>query len=197
MSILSVNSKIDTYYDSLKKWKPELAMLREMLLRFNLHETMKWGKPCYMYQEHNLIMVLPLKNYCALLFLKGAYITKYSELFSNPEDSTSLERQLKFISIEQIEDNQSKIESIIAQAVEIEKSMVKISDKEPYSSKIPMELDEEFFANPELKNAFYNLSPSKQKSYILYFSLETTPESRRNKIRQNIPNIIIGKSPLD
>jgi len=186
-----MNPKVDVYLRNAKKWRKEMEKLRRILLGCQLTEELKWGKPCYMFQTSNVVVILPLKEYCALLFCKGALLKDAHGILVKAGENTQAARQIRFTHLREIVEKEAILKAFIQQATEAEKAGLKVNYKKITEFKIPEELQKKLDEIPALKTAFKALTPGRQRGYLLYFSAakqSKTRESRVEKCRQQILN---------
>ena len=173
------------------RWANELKMLRRIILSCGLAEESKWGSPCYVYNGKNVLMLISMKDYCGISFFKGVLIQDQAELLRTPGPNSQSVRLLKFENSDEIERIHDEIKAYIFEAVEIEKAGLTVEFKvkpEP----IPQELQDVFNQDPVIKMAFENLTPGRQRGYILYFSQAKQSKTRINRIKKCIPMIVSG-----
>ena len=194
MSIM--NPKVDFYFNKAKKWKEELKQLRMIVLDCGLTEELKWGAPCYTLEKHNIVLIHDFKEYCALLFFKGALIKDTYHILVQQTKNVQSARQIRFSNLEEIIKKENKIRSYIKKAMEVEKAGLKVElkkDPGPY----PEEFQNKLSAMPALKAAFEALTPGRQRGYILYFSAPKLSATRVSRVEKSIPNILNGKGLND
>ena len=173
------NPKVDGYLREATKWRKELEKLRKILLGCGLAEEFKWGKPCYMFQESNVVILLPLKAYCALLFCKGALLKDAHGMLVKAGENTQAARQIRFTSLQEIVAKESVLKAIIEQAIEVEKAGLEVVYKKTSDYPVPEELQKKLDELPALKSAFAALTPGRQRGYLLYFSAANNPRPAR------------------
>src|SRR5215813_6284591 len=176
-----MNPKVDGFFKRAKKWRGEFAKLRMTCLDRGLIEELKWGKPCYTYQESNIVLIHGFKDYCALLFFKGALLKDPSGILIQQTENVQAARQIRFTSVREIVEMQPTLRAYIKEAIEVNKAGLEVSYKKTSEFRIPEELQSRLDKSPALKKAFDALTPGRQRGYILYFSAakkSTTRESR-------------------
>jgi uncharacterized protein YdeI (YjbR/CyaY-like superfamily) len=186
-----INPKVDVYLRNAKKWRKELEKLRMIILDCQLTEELKWGKPCYTFEKSNVVILLPLKEYCALLFCKGALLNDAHGILIKPGENTQAARQIRFTNVREIVEMETILKAYIHQAIEVEKAGLEVNYKKITEFVIPEEFQNKLDEIPALKTAFAALTPGRQRGYILYFSApkqSKTRESRVEKCKQQIPN---------
>jgi uncharacterized protein YdeI (YjbR/CyaY-like superfamily) len=196
MATSEMNPKVDGYLEKAKKWREESVKLRTISLGCGLTEELKWGKPCYTLQESNILIIQGFKEYCALMFCKGALLKDPHGLLVKPGESTQAARQIRFTSAQEIGEMKPILKAYIEEAMAAEKAGLKVEFKtnpEP----IPEELQNKWDKTPALKTAFAALTPGRQRAYILYFSAAKQSKTRDFRIEKWIPQILRGKGLND
>jgi len=192
-----MNPKVDFYFDKEKKWQKEQEQLREIVLECGLEEELKWGVPCYMHQKSNIVLIHSFKEYCALLFFKGALLKDTDDILIQQSANVQAARQIRFTNLQEIIDLKSVLKTYIFEAVEIEKAGLKVHLKKtaefPVSDEFQQKLDE----NPDLKKAFEALTPGRQRAYLLHFSQPKQAKTRESRVEKCIPLIFEGKGLND
>lgn len=192
-----MNPKVDFYFDKEKKWQKEQEQLREIVLECGLAEELKWGVPCYMHQKSNIVLIHSFKEYCALLFFKGALLKDTDNILIQQSANVQAARQIRFTNLQEIIDLKSVLKTYIFEAVEIEKAGLKVNLKKtaefPVSDEFQQKLDE----NPDLKKAFEALTPGRQRAYLLHFSQPKQAKTRESRVEKYIPAIFEGKGLND
>jgi uncharacterized protein YdeI (YjbR/CyaY-like superfamily) len=186
-----MNPKVDGYLRKSKKWQEELEKLRMIILDCQLTEELKWGKPCYTFQKSNIVVIIPLKEYCALMFCKGALLNDANGILIKPGENTQAGRWIKFTNVREIVEMETILKAYIYEAIEVEKAGLEVNYKKTSEFIIPEEFQNKLDEIPALKTAFDALTPGRQRAYILYFSApkqSKTRESRVEKCRQQILN---------
>ncbi|MFC7679896.1 YdeI family protein [Paenibacillus sp. GCM10028914] len=191
------NSKIDPYFRKLKKWKEEFELLREIVLDCGLTEDFKWMHPCYTYDNKNIVLIHGFKDYCALLFHKGALIKDPHGILIQQTENVQAARQIRFTHVQDIEEMELILKAYIHEAIEVEKAGLQINYKKNTEYVIPEELENKFAQMPDLKTAFEALTPGRQRAYILHFSRPKQSKTRESRIEKNIPHILSGKGLND
>ncbi len=190
------NPKLDPYFDKLKQWKEEFQLLREIVLDCGLVEDFKWMHPCYTYEGKNIVLIHGFKNYCALLFHKGALLKDPHGILVRQTKNVQLARQIRFTGVEQIKKLRPVLKSYIEEAIEVEKAGLKWDPPEK-AEPVPEELKKKFEEVPGLKAAFEKLTPGRQRAYLLHFSSAKKSETRLARIEKYIPHILSGKGMND
>lgn len=191
------NPKVDQFLEKAEKWKDEFTKLREILLECPLAEELKWGVPCYTYQNSNVVLIHGFKEYCAVLFIKGALLKDPLGILITQTQNVQAGRQIRFTGVQDIEAMESALKSYVDEAVEIEKSGLHVDFKKSTDFTIPEELQNKFNEIPSLKAAFEALTPGRQRAYILHFSEPKQSKTRESRIEKFIPAILQGKGLND
>jgi len=192
-----MNPKVDAFISKAKKWQAELKKLRGILLGCELTEELKWGKPCYMFEQHNVAIILPLKNYCALLFAKGALLKDPKGILVKAGENTQAARQIRFTSLQEIVEKEAVLKAYLHNAIEVEKAGLEVTYKKITEFKIPEELQKKFGEMPSLKTAFKALTPGRQRAYFIYFSAPKQSKTRELRVEKCVPQILDGKGLND
>ena len=189
--------KVDQYIEKIKNWKEETILLREVCLECGLEENFKWMHPCYTFQGKNIVLIHGFKEYCALLFHKGALLNDANNLLIQQTENVQSARQIRFRNKQEIMDLKSVIKTYIFEAIEVEKAGLQVKMKKTAEYEMPQELEETFRNNPELETAFYNLTPGRQRGYLLYFSQAKQSKTRVSRIKKSISKILQKKGLND
>jgi uncharacterized protein YdeI (YjbR/CyaY-like superfamily) len=192
-----MNSKVDVYLRNAKKWRKELEKLRTIILDCQLTEELKWGKPCYTFQKSNIVIILPLKEYCALLFCKGALLDDVKGILIKPGENTQAARQIRFTNLREIVEMETILKAYIHQAIEVEKAGLEVNYKKTTEFVIPEELQRKLDEITALKTAFAALTPGRQRGYLLYFSAAKQSKTRESRVEKCMPQILNGKGLND
>lgn len=187
------NPKVDKYLSTANKWRAEMEKLRTLLLGCGLTEEVKWGKPCYTFQAANVVIILPLKNYCTLLFCKGALLKDPKGILVKAGENTQAARQLRITEMREIVEKETVLKAYVRNAIEVEKAGLEVVYKKPTDFIIPEEFQKQLDAIPALKKAFTSLTPGRQRAYILYFSAAKQSQTREARVEKCVPQILAGK----
>lgn len=188
-----MNPGVDFYFNKEQKWQKEIEKLRTIVLDCPLTEELKWGVPCYTLEKSNVVMIHVFKEYCALLFVKGALLRDTHSLLIQQTENVQAARQIRFTNIAEITDNEEIIKEYINQAIEIEKSGLAVPLKKNTDFTIPEELQKKFDEIPALQTAFKALTPGRQRAYILHFSSPKQSKTREARIEKSVQQILDGK----
>lgn len=195
MSKSKMNPKIDEFLNKTTKWQEEMTKLREIILECGLTEEMKWNKPCYTFQNNNIAIMQPFKEYFALMFFKGILINDVNNILVKPGENSQTQRQIRFTNIEEVVQLESIIKDYINEAVEKANVEVNVDKKE--ALEIPVELLQKFDEYPDLKTAFEALTPGRQRAYVIYFSKAKQSKTRELRIEKYMEQILAGKGLHD
>ncbi len=191
-----MNSKVNEQISKSKQWKDEMNTLRNIILDCQLEEDLKWGKPCYSFQNKNIVIIQGFKEYFALLFFKGGLMKDSHQLLVKMGENTQAGRQMRFINVQDILEKKQIIRDYISEAVEIEKRGDKVEPKRE-ATPIPEEFHLKLNENPTLKTAFESLTPGRKRAYLMHFSAPKQSKTRESRIEKAIPNIFEGKGMND
>lgn len=192
-----MNQAIDAYIEVLTEWREEMIYLRKMVLDCNLQEEQKWGQPCYCLGNKNIVLIHGFKDYCALLFMKGSLLSDSHKLLIQQTENVQAGRQIRFTNLQQIIELEPILKAYIFEAIEVEKAGIKVPMKKHEDFVVPEELTSKFDELPSLKEAFYALTPGRQRAYILHFSGSKNSVTRITRIDKYIPRIMNGKGITD
>ena len=187
-----MNPVVDKYLSKAQKWHEEMKILRKISLDCGLAEELKWGKPCYTFQKSNIVLIQGFKDYCALLFFKGALLNDAKGILMKMGGNTQAGRQIRFTNFQEIIEIESIVKSYIFEAIEVEKAGLKVKLKKTSEYDIPDEFKNKLDKNPELKTAFKELTPGRQRAYLLYFSAPKQSKTRESRIEKCKPQILNG-----
>jgi len=188
-----MNPKVDFYFDKEKKWQKEIEQLRTIVLDCGLAEELKWGCPCYRFQESNIVLIHVFKEYCALLFFKGALLNDPNGILIQQTEHVQAARQIRFTNANEIVQMERILKAYIYEAIEVEKAGLKVPLKKTTDFKIPEEFQKKLDKSSTLKKAFDALTPGRQRGYIFYFSQPKQSKTRESRVEKYIPQILKGK----
>jgi len=178
------------------RWTAELQLLRSIILDCGLEEVAKWGVPCYMHGKANILLLGALKDCCTIGFLKGALLDYSSGILEKQGENSNVGRVIRFTSLEQIAEREAAVKALIFEAIEIEKQGLKV-EVQKSEDPIPAELEQAFAQNPELKTAFYALTPGRQRGYLLHFNQTKNSATRSSRIEKCVEKIMKGQGMHD
>ena len=197
MTKSGMNPKVDWYFNKAKTWQEEIEKLRTIVLDCGLTEELKWGCPCYTFQKDNIVLIHVFKEYCALLFFKGALLNNADGILIQQTKNVQAARQIRFTNVRQIVKMKTILKAYIYEAIEVEKAGLKVSFKKTTEFKIPEEFKRKLDKTPALKTAFYTLTPGRQRGYILYFSQPKQSKTRESRVEKCMQQILNGKGLND
>lgn len=192
-----MNPKVDFFFNKAGKWQEAYQRLRTIVLDCGLTETLKWGVPCYTYQDTNVVLIHGFKDYCALLFHKGVLLKDTHGILIQQTENVQAARQIRFTDLEEIRKLEATLKAYIFEAVEVEKAGLKVQLKKTEAFDVPAEFQEKLEEDPGLKNAFKALTPGRQRAYLLYFSQAKQSKTRAARVEKYIPHILDGKGLND
>lgn len=191
------NPAVDWYFSKETKWQKEYNHLRNVVIEAGLDEYLKWGCPCYTFQDKNIVLIHGFKDYCALLFMKGALLNDPLNILVQQTENVQAARQIRFSTEDEILAIKSNLLEYINNAVQIEKEGQKVTLKKTVQFNIPAEFEIILNEMTDLKSAFYNLTPGRQRGYLLHFSSAKQSQTREARIQKYIPKILEGKGLED
>lgn len=192
-----MNPKVDFFFENATQWKEEFEKLRTIALSTELVEDLKWGCPCYTFEGKNIFLIHGFKEYCALLFFKGALMKDPEQILIQQSENVQAARQIRFTDVLQINDLEKELQAYMFEAVEIEESGAKVEMKKTKDFEISEEFQLKLDGNLELKEAFDSLTQGRQRAYLLYFSSAKQSKTRESRIKKCIPQILDGKGLND
>lgn len=188
-----MNPKVDFYFDKAKKWQQEISKLRAVVLDCGLTEELKWGCPCYTFGGSNVVLIHTFKEYCGLLFFKGALLNNSNGILIQQTENVQAARQARFTDISRIIELEPVLKAHIFEAVEVEKAGLKVELKKTREFNMPDEFKYKLDNMPDLQAAFNALTPGRQRAYLLHFSAPKQAKTRESRIEKYIPKILNGK----
>jgi uncharacterized protein YdeI (YjbR/CyaY-like superfamily) len=189
----TMNPKVDGYLRRAKKWQEEMEKLRRIILDCQLTEELKWGKPCYTFQKTNIVLIVGFKEYCALIFCKGALLNDAHGLLIKPGENTQAGRQIRLTNVREIVEMEPILKAYIYEAMEAEKAGLKVNFTKNTELIFPEEFQNKLDEIPALKTAFDALTPGRQRAYQLYFSAAKQSKTRESRVEKCLPQILNGK----
>ncbi|MED1783554.1 YdeI family protein [Brevibacillus fortis] len=197
MTTSRTNPKVDEFLSKAKKWKAEFEKLRNIVLECELTEEFKWMHPCYTSEKKNIVLIHGFKEYCALLFQKGALLKDPHGILIQQTENVQAARQIRFTNVEEIMEMESILKAYIQEAIEVEKAGLEVSLKKHEEYIIPEELQKKMDEIPTLKTAFDALTPGRQRAYILHFSAPKQAKTREARVEKCMQQILDGKGLND
>ncbi len=190
------NPKVEFYFKKAKQWREEYEKLRMIILRCELNEELKWGCPCYTSQQKNIVLIHGFKEYCALMFFKGALLKDANGILIQQTENVQAGRQIRFTSVREIRKMEPILKAYINEAIAVEKAGLKVTLKRT-PEPVPEELQHQLDEIPALKTAFDALTPGRQRGYLLYFSSAKQSKTRESRVEKCIQRILDGKGLND
>ena len=188
-----MNPKVDWYFSKNEKWEKEINKLRTIILDCGLTEELKWSSPCYTYGNNNIVLIHVFKEYCAVLFFKGALLNDSNGILIQQTKNVQSARQVRFTNIQEVVKLEKILKTYIYEAIEVEKAGLKVKLKKTSDFKIPEEFQKKLDKMVTLKKAFESLTPGRQRGYIFYFSQAKQSKTRESRVEKYIPQILKGK----
>jgi len=197
MTKSTANPKVDEFLSKAKMWQEEYEKLRNIVLDCELTEEFKWMHPCYTFERKNIVLIHGFKEYCALLFHKGALLQDAHGILIQQTKNVQAARQIRFTNVQEIVNMETVLKDYIYEAIEVEKAGLEVNFKEHKEYIIPQELQNKFDEIPALKIAFETLTPGRQRAYILYFSAPKQSKTRESRVGKYVQQILGGKGLND
>lgn len=197
MTLQGMNPGVNFFFEGGGKWQDEYKKLRTIVLSCGLKEELKWGVPCYTFQNHNVVLIHGFKDYCALLFHKGALLSDSENILIQQTANVQAARQVRFTNIQEITFLEIILKNYIFEAIEVEKAGLKIEFKKPSEFKMADEFQNKLNELPALKSAFEALTPGRQRAYLLHFSAPKQSKTRLARVEKCVQNILAGKGLND
>ncbi|HTR30134.1 MAG TPA: YdeI/OmpD-associated family protein [Puia sp.] len=192
-----MNPKVDFFFAKESKWQKEYEKLRMIILDCGLQEELKWGCPCYTFENRNIVLIHGFKEYCAVLFFKGALLSDASNILIQQTENVQVPRQVRFTTTKEVVRLEPVLKAYIYEAIEVERAGLKMKLKKPSEYKMPEEFQKKLDKNRALKKAFEALTPGRQKGYIFHFSQAKLAKTREARVEKCIPQILKGKGLED
>ncbi|MES1249787.1 MAG: YdeI family protein [Chitinophaga rupis] len=188
-----MNPKVDFFFNKTSNWQKEFEKLRTIVLDCGLTEELKWGCPCYVFQKSNIVLIHGFKEYCALLFFKGALLNDPGGILIQQTENVQVARQIRFTNVKEIDKMEPILKACIYEAIEVEKAGVKADYKKTKEFAVPEEFQQQLDKKAALKAAFYALTPGRQRAYLLYFSAPKQSKTREARVGKYLKHILNGK----
>ncbi len=192
-----MNPKVDEFLSKAQKWKEEYGELRNIVLDCELTEEFKWMHPCYTFKKKNIVLIHGFKEYCALLFHKGALLQDAHRILIQQTENVQAARQIRFTNVQEIVEMETILKDYIYEAIEVEKAGLEVNFKKTIEFIIPEEFQNKLDETPALKTAFEALTPGRQRAYILYFSEPKQSKTRESRVEKCMQQILDGKGLND
>jgi len=187
-----MNSLVSKVHGREKRWSSEFAALRQLCLASGLNEELKWGQACYDLEGRNVVLIHGFKDYCALLFMKGALLKDPKSILIQQTKNVQSARQIRFASLADINKQKAAVKACLRDAIAVEKSGVKVKMKSAAEFDVPEEFLKPLDDDPKLAEAFYALTPGRQKGYLLLFAGAKQSATRAARVEKHVPRILKG-----
>jgi uncharacterized protein YdeI (YjbR/CyaY-like superfamily) len=194
---MSTNPKVDFFFKKATTWREELETLRKIILEVELTEELKWGVPCYTLGKNNILLIHAFKEYCAVLFMKGALLNDAEGILIQQTENVQAARQIRFTNVQEIIKMTTTLKAYIYEAIEVEKAGLKVELKKSSEFPISEEFQHKLDENPALKSAFKALTPGRQRTYLLHFSAPKQSKTREARVEKCLSLILEGKGLND
>ena len=190
-----MNPKVDEFIGKVPKWQEELKKLRTIILDCQLNEEVKWGQPCYTFEKNNIVLIHGFKEYCAILFFKGALLKDTNGILIRQTENVQAQRQVRFTNVQKIDAIETTLKAYIFEAIEIEKAGLKVPGIRQKNADLqfPAEFQKKLDEIPALKIAFDALTPGRQRAYNFYFSQAKQSQTRESRVEKYLLHILAGK----
>jgi len=192
-----MNPKVDWYFEKATAWQKEYQQLRKIALDCGLTEELKWGCPCYTFENRNIVLIHGFKEYCAFLFFKGALLADTSNILIQQTPNVQSARQIRFTDLKQIVKMQAVLKAYIHEAIAVEKAGLKVTLKKTEEFLMPEEFQNRLDQDKTLKTAFEGLTPGRQRAYLFYFSQPKQAKTRESRIEKSVQPILEGRGLND
>jgi uncharacterized protein YdeI (YjbR/CyaY-like superfamily) len=192
-----MNPKVDFFFNKAEKWQEAYSKLRSIVLECGLNEELKWGVPCYTFQNSNVVLIHGFKEYCALLFHKGALLNDTNGILIQQTENVQAARQIRFSNVQEIIEQEPILKAYIYEAIEVEKAGLKVELKKSSEFKMAIEFQTKLDENATLKTAFEALTPGRQRAYLLHFSAPKQAQTREKRVEKCMQDILDGKGLND
>ncbi len=189
----NTNPKVDWFFDKDTKWQKEYEKLRMIILDCGLVEELKWGCPCYRFENTNVVLIHGFKEYCALLFFKGALLNDPNGILIQQTENVQSARQIRFTNVKEIVKLEKVVKAYVYEAIEVERAGLKVKLKKTSDYKVPEEFQKKLNKSAALKKAFESLTPGRQRAYIFYFSQAKLSKTREERVEKYTKQILAGK----
>ncbi len=187
-----MNPLVSKVHGKEKRWGAEFAALRQLCLASGLNEELKWGQACYDLDGRNVVLIHGFKDYCALLFMKGALLKDPKGILIQQTKNVQAARQIRFASLADINKRKGAVKAYLREAIAVEKSGVKVEMKSAAQFDVPEEFLKPLDDDPKLAEAFHALTPGRQKGYLLHFAGAKQSATRAARVEKHVPRILKG-----
>lgn len=186
-------ASVDRFIERADKWQAEMRALRSVLLDCDLDESLKWGKPCFMAGGGNIVIMQPFKAHLALMFFKGVLLQDPEGILRSQGENSRSAKRIEFTGVAQVLEKADTVRSYVADAIAIEEAGLSVPKKEPTDDDVPEELEARFRDDPEYRDAFYALTPGRQRSHLLHISGAKRAETRVRRVERCRASVVDGK----
>ena len=187
-----MNPLVSKVHGKEKRWSAEFVALRQFCLASGLNEELKWGQACYDLDGRNVVLIHGFKDYCALLFMKGALLKDPKGILIQQTKNVQAARQIRFASLADINKQKAAVKAYLREAIAVEKSGVKVEMKSAAQFDVPEEFLTALEDDPKLAEAFHALTPGRQKGYLLHFAGAKQSATRAARVEKHVPRILKG-----
>lgn len=187
-----MNPRVSKVHAKERRWSAEFSALRQLCLASGLNEELKWGQACYDVDGGNVVVIHGFKDYCALLFFKGALLKDAKGLLIQQTKNVQASRQIRFASLAEIEKHKSVVMEYLREAIAVEKSGAKVKMKSVAQFSVPAEFQSRLDKDPSLAKAFHALTPGRQRGYLLHFAGAKQSATRAARVEKHAPRILKG-----
>ncbi|HEY5407455.1 MAG TPA: YdeI family protein [Ginsengibacter sp.] len=192
-----MNPKVDFYFNKTSKWQSAFKAFRTIILDCGLSEELKWGQPCYTFENRNIVLMHGFKEYCALLFFKGVLLKDAKKILIQQTENVQVARQVRFTNVSEIVKMEKTLKAYIYEAIEVERAGLTVKLKKTSQFSVPEEFQNKLDKNAALKKAFHALTPGRQRGYLFHFSQPKQSKTREARVEKYIPQILSGKGLND
>lgn len=192
-----MNPKVDFFFEKESQWQKEYQKMRGIVLGCGLEEKLKWGQPCYTFQNGNVVIIHGFKEYCAYLFFKGALLKDTNGILIRQSENVQSARQVRFTDVKEIVKLEKILKAYIYEAIEVERAGLKVKLKKTSDFKVPEEFQKKLDKSATLKKAFNALTPGRQRAYLFHFSQPKQSKTRESRVEKYIPQILKGQGLND
>lgn len=192
-----INPKADFFFEKADKWQKEFEQLRKLIDSCGLNEEVKWGVPCYTFEDRNIVLIHGFKEYCAMLFHKGALLSDPEGILIQQTANVQAARQIRFTSLKEIRELAPVLKQYVYEAIEVERAGIAVPYKKAEEFAVAEEFQQQLDSQPKLKKAFEALTPGRQRGYLLFFAAPKQSKTRAARVEKYIPIILEGKGLND
>ena len=192
-----MDPRVDAFISRADQWQEEYKQLRKIILGCPLTEELNWGVPTYTFEGKNVLLMHGFKEYCAILFVKGALLNDPKGILITQTENVQAARQVRFTSVQEIVALETDLKAYITEAIEVQKAGLKVAYKKTTEFNVPEEFINKLEQVPGLQEAFEALTPGRQRGYLLFFSAPKQSKTREARIEKYLPQILTGKGLND